>query len=135
MLESHEAGREFLVRACGILIHDDSVLAQEADDGARGKTYALPGGHLEFGERLAVCMARFSHAGAWRYLLIASWILMAVPEPFLPGFSDTGTPSTIQSLAILSLNFYGLLACFIAQTQFPAVPSGTAPAFPPAEQR
>jgi ADP-ribose pyrophosphatase YjhB (NUDIX family) len=58
VLESHEAGREFLVRACGILIHDDSVLAQEADDGARGKTYALPGGHLEFGERLAVCMAR-----------------------------------------------------------------------------
>ena len=58
MLGSPEAGREFLVRACGILIHDDAVLAQEADDGRGGKNYALPGGHLEFGEGLAMCMAR-----------------------------------------------------------------------------
>ena len=58
MLGLHETGREFLVRACGILIHDDSVLAQEADDEARGKSYALPGGHLEFGESLALCLAR-----------------------------------------------------------------------------
>lgn len=58
MLGSPEAGREFLIRACGILIHDDAVLAQEADDGRGGKSYALPGGHLEFGESLAICMAR-----------------------------------------------------------------------------
>ena len=55
---SPESGKEFLVRACGILIHDASVLAQEADDGRGGKSYALPGGHLEFGESLAVCMSR-----------------------------------------------------------------------------
>ncbi len=58
VLGSHEPGREFLVRACAILIHDDSVLAQEANNGAGGKSYALPGGHLEFGETLAICMAR-----------------------------------------------------------------------------
>jgi 8-oxo-dGTP pyrophosphatase MutT (NUDIX family) len=58
VLGSRETDREFLVRACGILIHDDSVLAQEADGDAGGKSYALPGGHLEFGESLAVCMAR-----------------------------------------------------------------------------
>lgn len=58
MLGLHDSKREFLLRACGILIHDRSVLAQEADDGRGGKSYALPGGHLEFGETLAECMSR-----------------------------------------------------------------------------
>jgi len=58
VLGSPEAKREFLVRACGILIHDDAVLAQEGDDGRGGRSYALPGGHLEFGETLAMCMSR-----------------------------------------------------------------------------
>ncbi len=46
------------MRACAILIHGDRVLMQEADDGGGGKVYALPGGHLEFGETLALCMSR-----------------------------------------------------------------------------
>ncbi len=50
--------REFLVRGCAILIHGDRVLLQEGDDGRGGKQYALPGGHLEFGETLALCMSR-----------------------------------------------------------------------------
>ena len=58
MLGSHDPRREFLVRACGILIHEQSVLAQEADGDRREKVYALPGGHLEFGESLAACMSR-----------------------------------------------------------------------------
>ena len=58
MLGSHEPGREFLIRACGILIHDGAVLAQEARNEKGGLDYALPGGHLEFGETLAACMSR-----------------------------------------------------------------------------
>ncbi len=58
MLASPDGGREFLVRACGILVHDEGVLAQESDDDRGGKSYALPGGHLEFGESLGLCMAR-----------------------------------------------------------------------------
>ena len=58
MLGSHDPHREFLIRSCGILIHEQSVLAQEAVDDAGGKVYALPGGHLEFGESLAACMSR-----------------------------------------------------------------------------
>jgi ADP-ribose pyrophosphatase YjhB (NUDIX family) len=57
-LKSPEAGKEFLVRSAGILIHGDSVLMQEGEDGEGGKQYALPGGHLEFGESLATCMTR-----------------------------------------------------------------------------
>jgi len=58
VLGSPDPGREFLVRACGILIHEDSVLVQEGDDGRGGRGYALPGGHLEFEETLAACMSR-----------------------------------------------------------------------------
>ena len=58
MLASPDPHREFLIRACGILIHDLFVLAQEADDGRGGKSYALPGGHLEFGESLSECLSR-----------------------------------------------------------------------------
>lgn len=58
MLGSPDAKREFLVRACGILIHDGAVLAQEGDNGRGGRGYALPGGHLEFGETLAMCLSR-----------------------------------------------------------------------------
>jgi len=58
VLGSHDPRREFLIRSCGILIHGQSVLAQEAVDDRGGKVYALPGGHLEFGEGLAACMSR-----------------------------------------------------------------------------
>ena len=58
MLGSRDAGHEFLARSCGILIHDDAVLAQEGNDGRGSRSYALPGGHLEFGETLAMCMSR-----------------------------------------------------------------------------
>ena len=58
MLGSHDPRREFLIRSCGILIHEQSVLAQEAVDDRGGQVYALPGGHLEFGESLAACMSR-----------------------------------------------------------------------------
>jgi len=57
-LGSPDRGREFLVRSCAILIHSDRVLMQEAGDGRGGQQYALPGGHLEFGETLALCMSR-----------------------------------------------------------------------------
>ena len=46
------------MRSCGILLHGDRVLMQEGDDGRGGQQYALPGGHLEFGETLALCMSR-----------------------------------------------------------------------------
>jgi ADP-ribose pyrophosphatase YjhB (NUDIX family) len=55
---SPDPKKEFLVRACAVLVHGDRVLMQEADDGRGGKQYALPGGHLEFGETLALCMSR-----------------------------------------------------------------------------
>ncbi|TLZ90392.1 MAG: NUDIX domain-containing protein [Methanobacteriota archaeon] len=58
MLGSHDPRREFLIRSCGILIHEQSVLVQEAVDEGGGPVYALPGGHLEFGESLAACMSR-----------------------------------------------------------------------------
>lgn len=55
---SPDPRKEFLVRGCAILIHGDGVLMQEGDDGRGGKQYALPGGHLEFGETLALCTSR-----------------------------------------------------------------------------
>lgn len=58
MLGSHDPRRELLIRSCGILIHEQSVLAQEAGDDRGGKVYALPGGHLEFGESLGACVSR-----------------------------------------------------------------------------
>ena len=57
MLGSLESGKEFLVRACGILVHGEAVLVQEAA-GPDGPALALPGGHLEFGETLAACLSR-----------------------------------------------------------------------------
>ena len=57
MLGSPESGKEFLVRACGILVHGNAVLVQEAA-GRNGPALALPGGHLEFGETLAACLSR-----------------------------------------------------------------------------
>ena len=57
-LASPDPHREFLVRGCAVLLHGDRVLMQEGDDGRGGKQYALPGGHLEFGETLAICMSR-----------------------------------------------------------------------------
>ena len=53
-LASNRPGREFEVRSCGILIHGDSVLATDEGD----RVYAMPGGHLEFGENLAMCLSR-----------------------------------------------------------------------------
>ena len=58
MLGSHDPHREFLVRSCGILIRDQSVLVQEAGGDRGENVYALPGGHLEFGEILAACVSR-----------------------------------------------------------------------------
>ena len=57
MLGSPERGKEFLVRACGILVHGSAVLVQEAT-GRDGPALALPGGHLEFGETLTACLSR-----------------------------------------------------------------------------
>ena len=53
-LGSREAGREFEIRCCGILVHGDAVLVTQEADGL----YAMPGGHLEFGETLALCLSR-----------------------------------------------------------------------------
>lgn len=55
---SPDPKREFLVRACAILVHGEQVLMQEGDDGRGGRQYALPGGHVEFGETLALCLSR-----------------------------------------------------------------------------
>jgi ADP-ribose pyrophosphatase YjhB (NUDIX family) len=50
VLGSPDADREFL-------LHGDSVLAQEGPIPG-GVSYALPGGHVEFGETLAACLSR-----------------------------------------------------------------------------
>ena len=39
-------------------MHGRSVLMQEAPDGRGGRAYALPGGHVEFGETLSECLSR-----------------------------------------------------------------------------
>jgi ADP-ribose pyrophosphatase YjhB (NUDIX family) len=57
VLGSREPGKEFVVRACGILIHHEAVLTQLAASPG-GPAAALPGGHLEFGETLASCLTR-----------------------------------------------------------------------------
>lgn len=57
MLGSPEADQEFLIRACGVLIHGGSVLAQEGGN-RNGVGYALPGGHVEYGETLSACLSR-----------------------------------------------------------------------------
>jgi glycosyl transferase family 87 len=70
---------------------------------------------------LAICSTRFAAADATsRWLLIGSWILMALPEPLLPGFSVDGPASKVQSLGILSINFYGLVAFFLVHNRFRA---------------
>ena len=70
---------------------------------------------------LAICSARFSIADTTsRWLLVGSWILMAVPEPLLPGFSDNETLSTTRVLGVAAVNFYGLVAFFFAQLRFHA---------------
>lgn len=55
---SREPGREFLVRSCGILVHGDAVLFEENRRPDGEVAYNLPGGHLEFGETLALCLSR-----------------------------------------------------------------------------
>ena len=64
--------------------------------------------------RFAVLMGRYRLP----MLVDWEWVLMAVPEPLLPCFLRDRVPSTFQSLIIFSLNFYGLLAFFLAQTGF-----------------
>lgn len=54
---SPDGAREFLIRSCAILLHGDSVVVQEAQS-AKGLSYALLGGHVEFGETLAACLSR-----------------------------------------------------------------------------
>ena len=78
-----EPGREFLVRACAILVHGDRVLMQEGDDGRGGKAYSLPGGHLEFGETLALCTSR-------------------------EGYEETGLNVEADKLVYVHENFYTL---------------------------
>lgn len=83
MHASPNAEREFLVRACGILVHEDSVLVQEGDNGHGGVNCALPGGHLEFGETLAACLSREI-------------------------FEETGLNVEVEKLVYIHENFYTL---------------------------
>jgi ADP-ribose pyrophosphatase YjhB (NUDIX family) len=96
VLGSRDGSREFLVRACGILLHEGSVLAQEADDG-RGVNYALPGGHLEFDETLATCLSReiFEESG----LNVEAEKLVYVHENFY----------TLKGVATHEIGFYFLV--------------------------
>ena len=96
-LGSPDAGREFLVRACGVLVHGTSVLFEEGDDGRAGRKYALPGGHLEFGETLTACMSRefFEETG----LNVEADKLLYVHENFY----------TIRTVVTHELGFYFLV--------------------------
>lgn len=47
--------KEFVVRCRGIIVYEDKMLLVR---GVNGKKYALPGGHLEFGESVADCIKR-----------------------------------------------------------------------------
>jgi hypothetical protein len=67
---------------------------------------------------LAVYGARLAYADcASRWLAGAGWLLMTVPQALLPGFDEYKTASAAVSLTVLSLNFYGLLAFFLAQAR------------------
>lgn len=55
---SPEPGHEFLIRSCGVLVHGDAVLFEENRKPDEEVAYNLPGGHLEFGETLALCLSR-----------------------------------------------------------------------------
>jgi Glycosyltransferase family 87 len=67
---------------------------------------------------LAVYVARLAYADSLsRWLAGAGWLLMAVPQPFLPGFDEHKSASVVVSLTALSVNFYGLLAFFLAQAR------------------
>jgi len=96
VLGSPESGREFLVRACGILVHGDSVLVQEAA-GRDGPALALPGGHLEFGETLGSCLSRefFEESG----LNVEAEKLAYVHENFY----------TLRRIATHEIGFYFLV--------------------------
>jgi hypothetical protein len=52
-----------------------------------------------------------------RALAIAAWLLMSMPQPLLPGFPDSDRASIPASLGVVSLNFYGLAAFFLAQAR------------------
>ena len=95
MLGSLESGKEFLVRACGILVHGEAVLVQEAA-GPDGPALALPGGHLEFGETLAACLSRefFEESG----LNVEAEKLVYVHENFY----------TLRRIATHEIGFYFL---------------------------
>jgi len=96
VLGSPESGKEFLVRACGILVHGNSVLVQEAA-GRDGPAQALPGGHLEFGETLAACLSRefFEESG----LNVEAEKLAYVHENFY----------TLREIATHEIGFYFLV--------------------------
>lgn len=67
---------------------------------------------------LAIYVANLVYADSVSRLLAgAGWLLMAVPQPLLPGFPEHLRASVVVSLTVLSLNFYGLLAFFLAQAR------------------
>jgi len=96
VLGSPDSGKEFLVRACGILVHGDAVFVQEAA-GGDGPAMALPGGHLEFGETLAACLSRefFEECG----LNVEAEKLVYVHENFY----------TVTKIATHEIGFYFLV--------------------------
>lgn len=75
---------------------------------------------------LAVYGRRLSHADSVsRWLAGAGWLLMAVPQALVRGGPQTFTslsaqfkrPSVVVCLTVLSMNFYGLVAFFLAQVR------------------